>query len=270
MVQYVGIAGDWHGNKGWARLRLLDFADLGITKVLQLGDFGLWQGNNGMKYLHRINKVLQENNQTLYVTLGNHENYILVSALTVINSGENAGWLYNPIYPNILYAPRGHRWEWEGVSFVSLGGANSIDRVYRVEGVSWWPGEQIGYGDIFRTREGGYADIFLAHDCPEGVPLFGGHKAGTGNWSSEDIKYAERSRRSLRQAVDVVKPELFFHGHYHFLAEYNTVLKDEEDKDYTLHTIGLDQDTHHHNIGVLTLPSKQFDFIDYKLDASRQ
>jgi hypothetical protein len=31
----------------------------------------------------------------------------------------------------ILWAPRGHRWTWQGVRFLALGGAFSIDRQYR-------------------------------------------------------------------------------------------------------------------------------------------
>ncbi len=267
METYIGIAGDWHGNKGWSRLRLLDFAALGITKILHLGDFGLWQDNSGQKYLYRVNKNLEENSQTLYVTLGNHENYVLVSMLQPIIEGENAGWFHNPRYPRILYAPRGHRWVWNDVSFVSLGGGNSIDRAYRQENINWWQGEQIGYGDVQRTREGGHAEIMVAHDCPAGVPLFGGHKAGVGGWSAEDISYAEKSRVALRFAVDIVKPELYFHGHYHFFAEYKTILQDGNNQEYLLHSIGLDKDKAPNNIGVLSLPSKQFDLIDYKISS---
>ena len=261
--------GDVHGNGGWVRKRLLDFADLGITKILQLGDFGLFSSNNADKYLHRVNKILAENGQTLFVTLGNHEDYVRVSRFQTLQDGENAGWQYEKAYPNILFAPRPHRWEWSGVSFVSLGGANSIDRIYRTENISWWPGEQISLGEVWNTREGGHADVFLAHDCPSGVPLFGGHKAGTGNWGYEDIAYAVKSRDSLRDAVDVVKPDLLLHGHYHFLADYTTELLDNVDEKYTLHSVGLNKDEEKNNIAVLTLPTLQLDFIDYDPKAVR-
>lgn len=264
MVDIIGVAGDWHGNKGWARLRIENFADLGVTKILHLGDFGIWPGNPGAKYLHRVNKLLGQHGMTIYVTLGNHEDYVQVSRLQPARDG--SGWLFNPAYPNIMVAPRGHRWEWEGTSFVSLGGANSIDRFYmhRVENVSWWSGEQISLEDVFNTVKGGHADVMLAHDCPYGVPLFGGHKAGTGDWSYEDIAYSEKSRMMLKQAVDTVKPDLFFHGHYHFFADHTTVLNDGLD-DYTLHSIGLDQDTHVNNIGLLSLPDLDFTVVDYSL-----
>jgi hypothetical protein len=271
MEDYIGVAGDWHGNKGWARMRILDFADLGITKILHLGDFGVWNGNSGDKYLHRVNHVLNDNNQKIYVTLGNHEDYVRVSRFSPVLEGPDKGWFHERAYPNILYASRGFRWEWSGTSFVSLGGANSIDRAYphRIENFSWWSGEQISYGDVIRTREGGYADVFLAHDCPEGVPLFGGHKAGKGNWSYEDLEYAEKSRKSLRSAVDRVQPRLFLHGHYHFLADYTTYLEDELGSYYPLHSVGFNKDEEKDNIAILSLPTLQLDFIDYKVRSFR-
>jgi len=267
MDTYIGVAGDWHANKPWARLRLLDFAALGITKIIHVGDFGLWPGNPGAKFVHRVNSILQEHDMTIYVTLGNHEDYVRVARFHTVLEGENKGWQYELAYPHILYAPRGFRWEWEGVSFVSLGGANSIDRAYphRVENVTWWSGEQISYGDVYRTREGGHADVFIAHDCPEGVPLFGGHKAGTGGWSYEDIAYAEKSRQSLRSAVDAVKPNLLLHGHYHFFADYTTELEDDNGEKYSLHSVGLDKDFAPNNIAILDLSTLELDIIDYPI-----
>jgi hypothetical protein len=271
MNNYVGIAGDWHANKGWARLRLLDFADLGIKRILHVGDFGVWDNNpNRDKYVHRVNKILGENHQTLYVTLGNHENYNRVSRFETVVDGPDEGWLTEKAYPHIRYAPRGHRWEWESVSFVSLGGANSIDRAYRYENVSWWQGEQIHVGEVQRTLQGGHADVFIAHDCPAGVPLFGGHKTSPGSrWSMEDFEYAQKSRASLRTAVDGVKPELLLHGHYHFKADYTTTLEDAKGIPYTLHSVGLDKDESKDNIAVLTLSSLSLDFIGYDIKAQR-
>jgi hypothetical protein len=261
MTYRYGIAGDWHGNTAWAAARLDDLRDAGITEVLHLGDFGLFGDPDGIDYLTVVNSTAASNGQKVLVTLGNHDNYVMVGAFVLITEGEYAGWEYNPNFKNILYATRGQRWEREGVSFVSLGGANSIDRYGRIEGVNWWSGEQIGYGDIYRTIEGGHADVFLAHDCPEGVELFGTHRDDDGTWSENALEYARHSRVATRQAVDEVKPTLYFHGHYHHYINKVTHLHDVEGVGYDLHTIGLDKDDCSNNIGILELPSLDFSIL---------
>jgi hypothetical protein len=252
----IGVAGDWHANTGWSGIALQIFANHGIKHILHLGDFGFWPGNNGKRYRHKVNKRLRDNEQTLYVTLGNHEDYSYTNRLKPHPT--LPGWRYNPSEPHILVAERGTRWEWEGVSFVSLGGANSIDYDGRIRDVSWWTDEQIQLDDIMKTIMGGHADIMLTHDCPTGVNLFAGR--GFNPWPVPNLRYAQKSRDALRQAVDGVKPELLLHGHYHFLADHYSTLHDGVEE-YALHSIGLDMDSTPENLAILSLPDKTLELI---------
>lgn len=251
----LGIAGDWHGNKGWAKHALLKFAHLDIKHVLHVGDFGFWPGNSGRKYLYQVNKVAAMYGITLYVTLGNHEDYVQVSALQPHPTME--GFVYNRDYPYIVVASRGARWNWNGVSFVSLGGANSIDFTGRTENINWWKGERITLGDIYRTIEGGHADIMISHDCPAGVNIFGSHRDEKNGWSPTQLAYAGESRMALRQAVDGVKPDMLFHGHYHKFLDLTTELNDGLE-DYTLRSIGLDMDESQKNLMILELATRDY------------
>ena len=260
----VGIAGDWHGNTAWALACLADFDKESIKLILQLGDFGIWHDEDGTLFLDLLSKTLDENDQYLLVTLGNHENYTMVEALVTITEGDFEGWQHNPKQPRVLYATRGQRWEWQGVSFVSLGGAHSIDRFTRKENMNWWAGEQISYADVMRTANGGHADIFLAHDCPYGVDLFGTHRDETGpsKWTEQALDYAVGSRHDLRAAVDSVRPEILFHGHYHHYLDTVTEMADDYNGEtYSLRTVGLDKDNETNNLGILELPSKQFTIL---------
>jgi len=260
MTYRYGIAGDWHGNKPWAVERINDFANAGITEVLHLGDFGLFSDPEGIDYLRTLNDVCAASSITLLVTMGNHDNYVMYDAMETHTDGDYDGWKFDPEFYNILYATRGQRWEREGVSFVSLGGANSIDRYGRIEGYNWWSDEQIGYGDVYRTREGGYADVMITHEAPEGVQLTDTHRSDD-KWKARDVEYANQSRASMRQAVDGVKPGILFHGHYHYLLDVTTTLDDGEGNAYDLHSIGLDKDNCDNNIGILELPSMKFEII---------
>ena len=47
----VGIAGDWHGDLGWALSMVSRFHKHKIDTILHLGDFGIWRCLHGDKYL---------------------------------------------------------------------------------------------------------------------------------------------------------------------------------------------------------------------------
>lgn len=176
----VGVTGDWHQDLAWADVTLDTFYEYGVKHLFQLGDFGFSLDISGRKFLFKVNQKLKENNQKLYVTLGNHENYTHFLKNTVPVEGV-AGWVYLPQFPHVWFALRGARWKVDGVSFVSLGGANSIDRVNRVEGKSWWREEQLSKFDVLATTVFGYADVMLTHDAPLEVDLFGGEPTQDGD-----------------------------------------------------------------------------------------
>lgn len=265
MFKNVGIAGDWHANLSWAQNRLTDFYNMEISTILHLGDFGVWPGNSGNKYLDNINLTLKNYKQKIYVTPGNHEDYDQIKNMMHIKIGSNKGWMIQPERPNILYAPRGHRWTWGEKTFVSLGGGNSIDRDYphRVEGKTWWADEQIKPYEAKKVAKDGYADIFIAHDAPSQVPLQGGHKAGTaGKWSAEDRKYAEKSRKMLQIAINGVKPKLFLYGHYHMFFD-DTIAFKSSTGNYNTRVVGLNKDGELDNIAYLELENLNLEMIDY-------
>jgi Calcineurin-like phosphoesterase len=253
----VGIAGDWHSDLDWALNSLHTFKEANISVILHLGDFGIWPGANGAIYIRKLSARLIKNAQVLLVTLGNHEDYVRTAQAQPITEGEFAGWLQ--FAPNILIAPRPHRWEWLGRSFVSLGGANSIDREWRTEGISWWPEEQISMGDVYRTIDGGYADIMIAHDAPLDVAIPFNHRDGENNWTTYGLNYAKESRMMMQAAVDGVRPKMFFHGHYHLSYDKFVTLGDFATDDvYTTNFIGMGMNQQKNNLGVLTLDNMDF------------
>ena len=254
----IGVAGDWHGDTGWAKQSIEKFGENGIKHVLHVGDFGFWPGNSGKKYLHKVNKALTQQDITLYVTLGNHEDYVQVSVFK--DHPVMEGFTYNPDYPRILVAKRGARWEWNGVSFVSLGGANSINFTDLREGIDWWREERISLGDVYNTVAGGHADVMIAHDCPMGVNIVGSHRDADQGWSPEGLLYAQESKMALRQAVDGVKPGVLFHGHYHVFRDLTTDLYDGVEG-YTLRSIGLDMNGFDGNLIAFMPATKEYEVL---------
>lgn len=220
MDNRIGLAGDWHVDTGWAVQCLTRFAEAGVRVVHHLGDFGFWPGRGGAAYLTAVAEATKELGLALAVTPGNHEDDDFLRTLRRADHG--APWGRVPYAAiSIAVLPRGHRWTVPAGdvtrSFVSLGGAPSVDFESRVPGVSWWPAECITETDIRVTVAGGHADVMLAHDSPAPATpaveaIIAANPCG---WSPVALAYAASGRAALTAAFDGVRPRVFAHGHYH-------------------------------------------------------
>lgn len=236
------FAGDWHGDAYWASNAIYYLAQKGIKRIYQLGDFGLFSGPQGKKYLLAVSKALEETGVKLFVILGNHEDYDLVATM----KPDSDGWLKraNKNYPDIYFASRGLTWIESGLQFAALGGANSVDRLLRTEGVSWWPGEEITEEDcntlIANVGARGWdrVDILLTHEAPAGVTMHS--NLGNPRWLTEEVlhdSYTQRVR--LRNAVDTVMPKVVTHGHWHYLSRKEIQGVSFSGVDYSTTVLGL-------------------------------
>lgn len=102
--------------------------------VIVLGDFGLlWKKDETYDYWL---DVLSKRTYTLLFLDGNHENFDWLDSLPVETWH---GGRVHRIAENILHLMRGEIFEIGGSTFFTLGGAVSYDKVFRAEGISWWP-----------------------------------------------------------------------------------------------------------------------------------
>lgn len=210
----IGVVGDWHGNAIYSNAMLRAMAAQGITTVMHVGDFGIGWPRHGQGYARFIDQVCEELGITLYITPGNHENWAYINALPYLNG---QAW----IGEKIAVLERNTRFEMDGRSFLSLGGAPSIDFPARIPGHTWWPEEMLTLEDVEEAAAGGYVDIMLTHDAPPG---------GTDEvqkildndgsfWTPQGLAYAREGQQLMKIAVDGVKPAMFIHGHFHVAGE---------------------------------------------------
>jgi hypothetical protein len=201
----VIIAGDWHGNSRWAASvvratpKLLDGEPARI--ILQLGDFGYWpRSGTGADYLNELEAACREHDVNIWWIDGNHEDH------ESLKQHDPSRW------PHLRYLQRGTRWEWHNRTWLALGGAVSVDKTARREGVSWFPEEAITASQAVSVAAEGHADVMLTHDCPAGIslPLNPLPEA----WKSQEQPVREH-RELLQQIAGEVKPSYLFHGHYH-------------------------------------------------------
>lgn len=197
------VAGDTHGNKDHVEYLHECAAMWGVDTIVQVGDFGYWP-HTGDFFSRYVSRLAQDDGVTWYWLDGNHENF---DALEEIGAYDAGTWF--EVDPGVYYLPRGLAWEWDGIRFMSFGGAYSIDKEYRTPHASWWPQELPTFKQIMVALDVGKVDVLLTHDAPEGTcPV-----VGRGGY--KDDEFSRANRRVISSLIESSSPSLLIHGHYH-------------------------------------------------------
>ncbi|WP_158254171.1 metallophosphoesterase [Cryobacterium sp. Y50] len=253
----VGFAGDWHGNSSWAAMTIPALRRAGVRTLFHVGDFGIWPGD--ASFIDTVEYWAKTADVTIWVTPGNHEDYDQIDELFTTKPDAPA-----QLSDHIWLLPRGYRWSQSGRSFVSLGGAASIDYRDRTPGRSWWIQEQILPSDVERTTRGGRADILITHEAPlEGTEAVAGiRRTNPQGWPAETVAYARSGQELITTAAEVIKPALHVHGHWH--APDEVQFHDGR----RVYSMGMDFQAH--NLATLDLNDMQWNWIsDRKLGPVR-
>lgn len=208
--QRVVVCGDWHGNIGWARTiaRVLPYMAPDVTTMLHLGDW--WMPPT------EIDDAFAETGiDRILVTLGNHEPWNRISPLLEKHPGaavrvSKLTWLL----------PRPARLTIGGRRVLSLGGAASVDRQSRIEGLTWWPEEAITDEHV-AAAVAGSADLMLTHEGPAGTPVRPVREILRTNphrFPAAALEASAASRARIAEVWDAVRPKLLAHGHMHVAA----------------------------------------------------
>lgn len=216
LPEKIIVAGDWHGNTLWA-LHVIDTATRLLEGekrrlILHLGDFGIWPGPAGQRYVYQLRKACKEAGVTIGFIDGNHEDFTQLHRFDIRKA------LAEPS-PGVYWLPRNTRWTWHGRTWHALGGAVSVDRAIRHEGISWWPEEEITRSQAWEAIEMGPADVMITHDCPAGVH----HSFGPppSFWDNRDLARSDAHRERLQNVVNAVQPRWIMHGHLHRAYQRN-------------------------------------------------
>jgi len=205
------VAGDTHGQMDHLH-KLCKWAQRnGVDTIVQVGDWGyLWPGEEFR--VGRATNVLKQYKLQMFFLDGNHDFH---PGLEDLYGATHDADRFVPLSENITYLPRGFTWDWDGVRFMSMGGAVSIDKEERTEWVDWWPQESITDADVNRACQKGRVDILLSHDVPQ-LPIR--LQSYLERFKGINIKL-DRASRSNRLAMAAIaqsaEPKLILHGHYH-------------------------------------------------------
>lgn len=185
--------------------------------VIICGDFGgVWSGNSKDDYW--LDWLESKNFTTLFVD-GNHENF------DELEKYEECSWNGGKVHyirPSVIHLMRGYVYDIEGMKVFTMGGARSIDRAYRREGVSWWPQEMPSEEEITRARQNlalndNQVDLIITHDAPRSIASM--------------ISYEKTVKDELMVFLDEIKNTVgyrhWYFGHFHLdwkIDECHTVL----------------------------------------------
>jgi Icc-related predicted phosphoesterase len=168
--------------------------------VLQVGDFGFWpklqgQIRTGASGGKRLWDQYGINNQNIkiYWCEGNHEDLPTLFEAGIKEHMQNIYWMKRG---SVLTLP-------DGRNVMFIGGAKSIDKQYRIEGVSWFPEEIITNEDIENLPDV-KIDIMITHTAPMEFSTV-----------TRDNHLPDPSRYMLSEVLKKYRPDLWFFGHFH-------------------------------------------------------
>jgi hypothetical protein len=232
-AENILFVGDVHGHLSHlvqaveAGAALLAGFQADVDVIVQVGDFGVWPGDQGRIYLDEVAQYARSIGVPIAFIGGNHEDY------EQINSWNAGVEDFYEVRQGLFYIPRASRWVWGGRSFGALGGAFSVDCQYRTPWQNWWPNlEDLHVEDVHNLGPDP-VDVLIGHDtCLDGTP------GAAYRWNLHPMLELRSAtgRYLTQQAVDTTRPRFFIHGHWHLPIERDSIYLDT-DKD--LKIVGL-------------------------------
>ena len=169
----IYVTGDTHGDMSWVKLNTAHFPQQKeMTKndyLIICGDFGgIWDGSKTDDYI--LDTYEKRKFTTLFID-GNHENFNLLNAYPVT---EWNGGKVHVIRPSVIHLMRGQVYTINGKKIFTFGGAESIDKWHRTEGISWWPQEVPSFEEFKEAEENLIkndlkVDYIITHAAPYGI-----------------------------------------------------------------------------------------------------
>lgn len=237
----IFITGDVHHSIDIKKLSTKKFVDQkDLTKddyLIILGDFGIpWSYPESKEDDYWLNWLNDKNFTTIFID-GNHENFnALYNYPEVAFNNAKCHQLRNSIY----HVKRGEVLQLNNMNILCMGGANSVDKEFRKENVSWWHQEvpnQNEWNNCFDNIDKYDSfEIVLTHDFPNMIQnhLFG--------YAANEVSIKLQDLYNYLKINDKL-PDLWFFGHHHrnfnysyqdtmFICLYENIVELESEKTF--------------------------------------
>ena len=204
--------GDVHGEFKEMQSKMMGIMESASEPVnfVQVGDFGLGfeRPKKDHDRLTTINHFLKEKDSHLWVIRGNHDNPGFWQ------------WGCGYEFSNIHFVPDDEIRVIEGKTCYFAGGAVSVDRSRRTQGIDYWAGEICNKRNLLGFKD--HIDILFTHDVYHSVSPFWTSSDTMKYWCERDenlmgdIIQSQIGMKYLYDSIYNINPKFsWYHGHYH-------------------------------------------------------
>lgn len=221
----IYILGDVHGNFGRLRENICNY-DIRDCYIMCVGDLGI-----GFNHPHKgelsacvkLNDFFIERNIHFMSIRGNHDDPDYFNGPKRIKLS------------NFNLLPDYHSETFNDETFLFVGGAVSIDRMFRFEGKSYWKDELFVYDETRVTA----CDVLITHSAPTWIGPF--DKEGISYWCKNDKSLWDECYKERLAHDALIKKcgaKQHYCGHFHayhwveFQDCYSTILNIDQFKEH--------------------------------------
>jgi predicted phosphodiesterase len=196
----VYAIGDIHGN--WDTIKHVNRL-ITDSVIISVGDYGIGFQQNKLKEVEiqqKLNDILIDKNNTLMVVRGNHDDPSYFRKETTLRLS------------NIEFVEDYTMRDFNGFRVLFVGGAVSIDRLYRKQDVSYWKDEVF----VLHENKIKECDILITHSSPTWNGPFD-KLAVNGFCTSDSSLWDEcvKERKDIDTLIKLSKAKKHYCGHFH-------------------------------------------------------
>lgn len=222
-IRSLIVCGDIHGKLKQLVFEITEHYKIENASVIVCGDFGAgFESKQQMDIDYKkCLRRLEDHDITLYAIRGNHDDPEYFRHPDKYN------------YPRLKFLEDHQVYEIEGRTVYTIGGANSVDYIWRLEWNDdpehkrkgrkvWWEDEDIVKmpTDKFPTYT---VDIIVSHEAPLSFAPIISRPEGL-----DSMQYGRilASRTYLNEVLKVMNVKYWFYGHYHtsYSGSYNEII----------------------------------------------
>ncbi len=197
MGKLTRLIGDIHGGWELYHQTATDAINFGgCERTIQVGDFGV--GFAGPYWHDRADEFHWDG--THRFIRGNHDK--------PEKCKEMVGWIQDGrIEDDVMF----------------IGGAYSIDHMFRTEGTSWWPDEELSIEALYHmidVYEQVKPRVMITHDCPQDVAKEMFVQSGLAIGGQQAKLIRTKTGTAFNTMMAIHQPEAWYFGHWHHSMQY--------------------------------------------------